>query len=110
MEKPIFKIAEDTEMFCRDCGKQVTFGTGFEPFIHENGDCQGSLFQEETKEEKSIKFFVKCLDCFRKNPKLNFQDCEVYTRVVGYMRPVTSWNQGKREEYKDRKTFSIPKK
>lgn len=33
--------------------------------------------------------------------------CEVFSRVVGYYRPVTNWNDGKREEFKDRKTFSI---
>lgn len=27
---------------------------------------------------------------------------EVFSRVVGYYRPVTNWNNGKREEYKDR--------
>jgi ribonucleoside-triphosphate reductase len=32
--------------------------------------------------------------------------CEVYTRVVGYFRPVQNWNEGKREEYFDRVTFS----
>jgi hypothetical protein len=31
--------------------------------------------------------------------------CEVYTRIVGYIRPVQSWNKGKAEEYKDRVTF-----
>lgn len=30
---------------------------------------------------------------------------EVYSRIVGYMRPVNQWNKGKREEFKDRKTF-----
>lgn len=31
---------------------------------------------------------------------------EVYSRVVGYLRPVQSWNAGKKEEFKMRKTFS----
>ncbi len=31
--------------------------------------------------------------------------CEVYTRVVGYLRPVQQWNEGKQEEFKDRSTF-----
>lgn len=31
---------------------------------------------------------------------------EVYSRVVGYYRPVTNWNDGKREEFKDRKYLS----
>lgn len=33
--------------------------------------------------------------------------CEVYSRVVGYYRPVQSWNIGKQEEYKDRKPFKV---
>ncbi len=28
---------------------------------------------------------------------------EVYSRVVGYYRPVQAWNEGKREEFKERK-------
>ncbi len=30
--------------------------------------------------------------------------CEVYSRVVGYLRPVSQWNEGKQEEFKIRKT------
>ncbi len=30
---------------------------------------------------------------------------EVYSRVVGYLRPVHQWNEGKREEFRMRKTF-----
>ncbi len=30
---------------------------------------------------------------------------EVYSRVVGYLRPVHQWNEGKREEFRLRKTF-----
>lgn len=32
--------------------------------------------------------------------------CEVYSRVVGYYRPVHDWNDGKRQEFKDRVTFT----
>ncbi len=32
---------------------------------------------------------------------------EVYSRVVGYYRPVQNWNNGKRMEFYERKTFSI---
>ncbi len=34
-------------------------------------------------------------------------ETEVYSRVVGYLRPVTQWNKGKREEFKLRKTFAV---
>ena len=33
--------------------------------------------------------------------------CEVYSRVVGYIRPVQQWNDGKSAEFKDRQTFSV---
>lgn len=32
-------------------------------------------------------------------------ECEVYSRVVGYMRPIKQWNDGKQAEYNIRKTF-----
>ncbi len=32
---------------------------------------------------------------------------EVYSRVVGYLRPIAQWNKGKQEEFKSRKEFSI---
>lgn len=31
--------------------------------------------------------------------------CEVYSRVVGYLRPVDQWNDGKQAEFKIRRTF-----
>ncbi|MDP3996009.1 MAG: ribonucleoside triphosphate reductase [bacterium] len=44
-----------------------------------------------------------CPQCTIKQP------CEVYSRVVGYLRPVQQWNEGKQEEFKDRKEFKLPK-
>ena len=32
-------------------------------------------------------------------------ECEVYSRVVGFLTPVSQWNKGKKEEWKDRKTY-----
>lgn len=32
--------------------------------------------------------------------------CEVYSRIVGYHRPVENWNTGKKEEFKNRFTYS----
>ncbi|MCS7151057.1 MAG: ribonucleoside triphosphate reductase [Endomicrobia bacterium] len=33
--------------------------------------------------------------------------CEVYSRVVGYLRPLSKWNEGKQSEFKQRKAFRI---
>jgi ribonucleoside-triphosphate reductase len=35
--------------------------------------------------------------------------CEVYSRVVGYIRPVKQWNEGKQAEWKLRKVFKTNK-
>lgn len=34
-------------------------------------------------------------------------DCEVYSRVVGYLRPVSQWNAGKSEEFRNRNYLQI---
>ena len=32
---------------------------------------------------------------------------EVYSRVTGFYRPVQSWNNGKQQEFKDRKMMEV---
>jgi len=34
-------------------------------------------------------------------------ECEVYSRVVGYLRPLKQWNGGKQAEFKMRKMFKV---
>ncbi|MTV41291.1 anaerobic ribonucleoside-triphosphate reductase [Duganella radicis] len=36
------------------------------------------------------------------------QPCEIWTRVMGYHRPVSSFNIGKQGEYQERKFFREP--
>jgi len=33
--------------------------------------------------------------------------CEIWTRCVGYLRPVSRFNDGKVSEFKDRSVFTI---
>ena len=35
------------------------------------------------------------------------QKTEVYSRITGYYRPVQNWNDGKAQEFKDRKVYNI---
>jgi len=46
---------------------------------------------------------------YLRGEQFNCNDCgaetEVYSRIVGYYRPVGNWNKGKREEYFERQTF-----
>jgi ribonucleoside-triphosphate reductase len=37
------------------------------------------------------------------------RETEVYSRVVGFYRPTKLWNRGKKEEFKERKEFSLDK-
>lgn len=65
-------------------------------------DCK-KVIGENVWYMKYVDGFVKCQDCHDEEPILkNFRPCEVYSRVVGYLRPVAQWNKGKQEEYKDR--------
>jgi ribonucleoside-triphosphate reductase len=43
----------------------------------------------------------ECPKCTIKQP------CEVYSRIVGYLRPIQQWNEGKQEEFKHRKEFKV---
>ena len=43
----------------------------------------------------------ECPQCIIKQP------CEVYSRVVGYLRPVSQWHAGKQQEFKERKVFRL---
>ena len=91
---------ETENSICHDCGKKLSV---------ENEEIKdGVLLAYENKEEV-IKVF-KCDDCFAKNKSLtNFQPCEVYSRVVGYIRPVQQWHKGKKQEYGERAEFKMPK-
>jgi len=92
MEKEIEKICHDCKTAIESDGENLTNG----------------VFLTYEKEGEKINVF-KCNDCFAKNKALvNFQPCEVYSRVVGYIRPVGQWHKGKRQEYAERQEFKMP--
>jgi len=84
---------------CHDCGKEIKF----------NGEeIVNGVYLAYDKGEEKINIF-KCNECYAKSPALtNFQECEVYSRVVGYIRPVQQWHKGKKQEYGERKEFIAP--
>ncbi|MFA6296781.1 MAG: ribonucleoside triphosphate reductase [Patescibacteria group bacterium] len=43
----------------------------------------------------------------QKNCPICEKECEVWSRVMGYFRPVSQWNKGKQSEYKERKEYEI---
>lgn len=84
---------------CHDCQQSVNVSA--RPQADGIRIQGGSVYEPETN-----KFMLKCDACFQADPMLrHFQDCEVYSRVVGYLRPVAQWNDAKRGEFEDRKLF-----
>ena len=43
----------------------------------------------------------------RLNPDKCGRKCEVYSRCVGYLRPISQWNPGKKQEFKDRTVYKM---
>lgn len=90
------KNVKKNKNYCHDCKKEIEI-KGEEiingvALIYKNGDEKVTI--------------LKCNECYKKNPKLtNFRKCEVYSRIVGYLRPVQQWNQGKKQEFAERKMF-----
>ncbi|BFT94066.1 MAG: hypothetical protein MNSN_06970 [Minisyncoccus archaeiphilus] len=91
---------EINNYFCHDCDKEILVG--------EDGEIQnGHLLKYQLPDGKD-KMVFKCNDCYSKDPSLrNYQETEVYSRVVGYIRPVSQWNEGKQQEFEERKTFNV---
>lgn len=80
-------------MKCHDCKKEIP-----EP-------KRLILIYEDNGEEIEIH---KCEDCYKESEELtNFRECEVYTRIVGYLRPKSQSNPGKVQEIKERKYYKI---
>ena len=59
-----------------------------------------------TAEEKKI-VENKISDLKQEMKDVHGSKCEVYSRVVGYLRPVQNWNKGKKEEFGMRKTMNV---
>ncbi len=97
-EKDAIQSLNEKEACCFDCGCEI--------ILKEEEIENGSLLAYEDSGEE---FFVfKCSDCFSKNEGLSeYKECEVYSRIVGYLRPVNQWNDGKKREYQERKEYKI---
>jgi len=83
---------------CHDCQKEIK--------VMGEEIKDGVLLAYENGGEKVMVF--KCQDCYGKSQELkNYQPCEVYSRIVGYLRPVGQWNDGKKREFKERKEYKL---
>ena len=86
---------------CHDCGKDIEI---------ENEELVNGVMLSYKDSNGDVIKALKCNDCYLKDKSLkNFRKCEVYSRVVGYIRPIRQWNLGKKEEFNQRKEFIVEK-
>lgn len=85
---------------CHDCKKETTVMADWtEECIEIEG---GAIYEPDDQ------IYLKCTKCYAEDPVLgNFRATEVFSRVVGYMRPVSAWNGAKQEEFKKRKNYKV---
>ena len=91
---------EEIKKLCDDCQKAIEV---------EGEEIKNGVLLNYEKNGEKISVF-KCKECYEKNPSLtNFRKCEVYSRIVGYLRPVQQWNEGKKLEFDTRVEYKLPK-
>jgi len=82
------RMDEVPDAHCHDCKRHLTAHPEFATYNTKYG------------------VFYKCGQCYARDDELrNYIPTEVYSRVVGYLRPVENWNTGKQAEWKDRVTY-----
>ena len=92
---------------CHDCGTEISVEIEMDPDgkVEQRG---GYLYTPGDTTLNHDQKLLKCEECFAKDPILrDFQECEVFSRVVGYLRATRQWNKGKKEEYGMRKNFKM---
>ena len=72
---------------CYRCEKPLNLARGFATFP---GWGEGKVYL--------------CDVCYEQDPEVG-RKTEVYSRVVGYLRPTEQWNDAKQHEFKDRVVF-----
>ncbi|HQE25467.1 MAG TPA: anaerobic ribonucleoside-triphosphate reductase, partial [Candidatus Atribacteria bacterium] len=104
----------------KDLQVLYTGGTVFHAFLSEMPHPEAvKLFIKRALERYPIPYltvtptFSVCPNHgYIRGKQFNCPECgaetEVYSRVVGYYRPVQRWNKGKQEEFKERKEYAIP--
>ena len=98
--------AIDLEFTCHDCGAAVRVTASKDDQGATLTPQDGAAGYHPRLNSGEKEYFVKCASCYAAQPKLTkYNPTEVYTRIVGYYRPVSAWNRGKREEYRERKFY-----
>ena len=60
-----------------------------------------------TLEERRASLQNRSVTCPGCKKRFCGQECQVWSRVVGYHRPIKNWNKGKQSEFKNRKAYGL---
>lgn len=98
---------------------KYTGGTVFHAFLEESPSTEGAkLLVKKVSESFKIPYYT-VTPTFSICPNHGYlrgeqpicpicrSTSEVYSRVVGYLRPVKDWNAGKQEEFRERREYKI---
>jgi hypothetical protein len=85
---------------CHDCGCSVN--------LKSEKQSGGLKIEGGALYEAGDGMFFKCDSCFKaQNTLKNHRECEVYSRIVGYLRPISQWNSGKLAEFERRTSLKV---
>ena len=87
----------DIKATCMDCEKDFVIKA-------ERTDPTTIIIIDGVIGKREGEYLFKCNDCYKKDKSFG-QKTEVYSRVVGYLRPVSHWNEAKQQEFAMRKTY-----
>ncbi len=104
-----------------DLQTQYTGGTVLHLFLGEKIDCPNTVKNFVKKICSSYHLpYISLTPTFSVCPTHGYTNgevftcpvcessCEVYSRIVGYLRPVQQWNEGKLSEFEKRVTYNSP--
>lgn len=84
--------------YCYDCKKLIKL---------KGKEIVGGKYLKYSDGKKDY-FVFKCNECFKEHPELaNYQECEIYSRICGYLRPIQQWHASKKEEFRQRKEYKV---
>lgn len=89
---------------CCDCSCNVILKARIE---NENTIVEGgAIYKPPSSWNYQDDYIFKCDQCYSKDSKF-YPNTEVFSRIVGYMRPTSQWNNGKKAEFFIRSSFNV---
>jgi hypothetical protein len=104
LKKDLEKGSRVYKGLCHNCGTEVIVKAE----LAEDGTITvaGGAVYKVKQQYARVELFYKCDACFMENRILeDYKECDVFSRVVGYLRPVKQWNKGKVAEWNMRKEY-----